>query len=117
MGFPEKPFKPKRDNRSQRRGGQIKFLYISCAKCHEPFMVYQKDGPGGLIRCYFDRIVWPDKLVGINAANAKTAPLLKCAACGVIAGTPMTYLPEDRPAYRIVRGSVHTYRRPPDSER
>lgn len=83
-------------------------------------MVYQKDGPGKLLRCYSDRIVWPPTLVEsqqeITAANVKSAGSLGCTACSNIIGNPMVYEPENRPAYRVVPGSVQTFRSPPAPE-
>ena len=119
MEFPKEKFKPKKDSRSQRRGGPIKFLYIACAKCNEPIMVYQKDGLGGLVRFYVDRIVWPPDLVKaqerLAVAGVKPAAPLACTTCGTIIGSPMVYEPEQRAAYRVVPGSMHAYRHLPES--
>ena len=74
-------------------------------------MVYQKDGPGKLIRCYADRIVWPVDLVKrqaqVTAASINEAVGLACASCGNVIGSPMIYEPEHRPAYRLIPGSMH----------
>lgn len=114
MEFPEGKFKPKKDRFSKARGGPSKLLYVSCSSCEEPTMVYQKDGPGRLLRWYADRIVWPPKLVEAQAevspSTIKEAGSLACGACETVLANPMIYDPENRPAYRIVPGSVHTYR-------
>ncbi len=113
MEFPNDKFKPRKDNYSRARGGPTKFLYVSCSSCHEPAMIYQKDGPGTLRRYYSDRIVWPPRLVQeqskVTAETVKQAGSLACstADCGNVFAHPMVYEPENRPAYRAIPGSVH----------
>lgn len=120
MEFPQDKFKPKNDRYAKSRGGPHIFLYIACAQCEEPAMVYQKDGPGKLLRCYSDRIFWPPALVeaqqDITSANIRSAGPLGCTACGNVIGNPMIYEREDRPAYRVVPGSIQTFRTPPAPE-
>lgn len=114
MEFPSKKFKLTKDRYSKARGGPAKFLYISCGNCEEPAMIYQKDGPGRLLRCYTDRIVWPPELVEaqseISADTIKQAGALACSSCENTLATPMVYESENRPAYRIIPGSIHAYR-------
>ncbi len=114
MEFPGQKFKPTKDRFSKARGGPSKFLYIACENCDEPTMVYQKDGPGRLLRCYADRIVWPPELVDqqreVDATTIKEAGALACGSCESILGTPMIYKQEDRAAYRIVPGAIQTFR-------
>lgn len=114
MEFPDDKFKPKKDSYAKARGGPSKFLYIACGKCEEPVMVYQKDGPGKLIRCYSDRIMWPPALVEdqatVTPATVKEAGSLACSSCDNIIANPMLYEPENRPAFRVVPGSLHAYR-------
>lgn len=102
MEFPVEKFKIIKDSFVKHRDGNSKLLYISCAKCNEPIMVYQKDGKGGLLRCYADRIVWP--------ANFKQANLLICPKCNNVIANPMVYSPEKRFAFRLIPGTVHTDR-------
>lgn len=122
MEFPQDKFRPKRDSYAKARGGASKILYIACSQCDEPVMVYQKDGPGRLLRTYSDRIVWPPELVeaqrGMTAENIRSAGSLACSntECGNVVGHPMVYESENRPAYRIVPGSIHAYRSPPVPE-
>ncbi|MCX6728391.1 MAG: hypothetical protein NTV39_01315 [Candidatus Saccharibacteria bacterium] len=77
-------------------------------------MIYQKDGKGGLLRCYADRIVWPTKLAdrtaGITSSNLKQADLLICPKCDNVIANPMVYIPEKRFAYRLIPGTIHTDR-------
>lgn len=120
MEFPREKFKSKKDRYAKTRGGPSKFLYIACGNCEEPAMVYQKDGPGRLLRCYADRIVWPPGLVEeraeLTAATVKEAGSLACAACANVIANPMVYEPESRAAYRIIPGSIHAYRSPEQAE-
>lgn len=85
----------KRDQYSRARGGTSQMLDISCSNCGARLLSYQKDGPGRLLRCYIDRIFWPENFDG-------TVPF-KCSGCGQLIGTPMTYKPEDRPAIRLIQ--------------
>lgn len=116
MEFPSEKFKFKKDRYSKNRGGLSKFLYIACGSCDEPALIYQKDGPGRLLRVYSDRIVWPPELVeeqaSVTAYSIKLAGFLACRACSNIIATPMLYEAESRPAYRINHGSYHAYRNP-----
>jgi hypothetical protein len=114
MEFPSEKFSPKKDRFLKKRGGDAKFLYVVCADCDEPAMVYQKDGPGQTLRYYSDRIVWPPELVErqqeVDAESVKRVGALACLNCNNILGLPMVYKPENRAAYRAVPGSIHSYR-------
>ena len=105
MEFPTEKFKLKKDSYVKARNGNSKLLYISCTKCNEPLMIYQKDGKGGLLRCYIDRMVWKAS----NQAE-KQASNLTCLSCKNIIAIHMIYEPENRPAYRLIPGTIHTYR-------
>jgi hypothetical protein len=104
MEFTPDKFKPKNDRFVKSRDGNTKFLYITCTMCNRPVMIYQKDGKGGLIRCYADRIVWPESLI-----DNKTDSIV-CAGCNATLGNSMIYEPEKRLAYRLVPGKLHIYR-------
>jgi hypothetical protein len=106
MEFPIDKFKPKNDRFVKSRDGNSKFLYLTCNNCHVPVMIYQKDGKGGLLRCYVDRIFWPLDLA------EKYANQLVCSSCNNVIGNSMIYEPEKRPAYRLIPGTVHIYRSP-----
>lgn len=114
MDFPAEKFKPKKDRYAKSRGGPSKFLYIACGECQNSVMVYQKDGPGRLLRWYADRIVWPPELVeeraDLTADTVRQAGSLACMACANVLANPMVYEPENRAAYRIIPGSIHAYR-------
>jgi ribosomal protein S27E len=104
MEFPKDKFKIKNDRYAKTRGGNSKFLYIACGNCSQPLMIYQKDGPGKLLRCYVDRIVW-----SANHIDKQTGSL-ECLACGKIVANHMIYKPENRPAYRLTPNSTHLAR-------
>ena len=114
MEFPVESFKPIKNSFTKARGGASKFLYVACSNCEEPAMVYQKDGPGRLLRMYADRIVWPPELVEsqreVNADTVKQAGAIACSSCNHLIGTPMVYTAENRAAYRVEQGSIHAYR-------
>ena len=103
MEFSTEKFKVKNDLYLETRGGTTKFLYISCSKCNEPIMVYQKDMNGALIRWYADRIVWASASIAVGKS-------VFCSKCGQLLANPMIYEPEKRDAFRIIIGSVHKYR-------
>lgn len=84
------------DAYSQRRGSP-KMLKLFCESCSSYVMHYQKDGPGPLLRCYLDRIHYPEEI-----KNTQKGTLL-CPSCKQIIGTPMIYKPENRPAYRMIK--------------
>ena len=98
-------FKFKRDSYARRRGTP-KMLSIFCSACNNYIMSYQKDGPGPLLRCYIDRIHYPEKLEKRQheAFNKKTAPHLVCDSCNTVIGSPIVYESEDRPAYHMRPG-------------
>lgn len=106
MEFPEQEFTPKRDRYSKRRGAP-KFLDLSCLACDEPVAVYQKDGPGKLLRLYADRIVWPPELIAshgqVDASNIKAAGNIACQACETVVAMPTVYQAEHRAAYNVRR--------------
>jgi ribosomal protein S27E len=116
MDFPETRFTLKNDRYAKNRGAPHKFLYIMCAGCNTPAMVYQKDGPGRLLRCYSDRIVWPPELVDrqrdLTAETVKSAGNIACSECEQVLATPMVYKPENRPAYHVMQGTIHMQKGP-----
>jgi hypothetical protein len=100
MEFPRNKFKIKNDRYAKTRGGNSKLLFIICSNCSQPLMIYQKDGPGKLMRCYTDRIVW-----SANHTDKHT-DLLLCSSCDSIIANHMIYKPENRPAYRLIPNSI-----------
>ncbi|MBP7806496.1 hypothetical protein KA057_02330 [Candidatus Gracilibacteria bacterium] len=86
----------KKDRFSKSRGGKSKVLTITCTGCNEVAGLYQKDGPGTLVRCYKDRFLFPESLQALKD--------LVCGKCGQLLGSDMIYEPESRPAFRLIRG-------------
>jgi len=87
------------DEYTQRRGDPV-MLEISCAQCSEYILTYQKDGPGPLLRCYWDRIHFPEYLIH------NLEDLLTCRGCGVVVGKRGIYIKEDRLAYFLVEEAI-----------
>lgn len=98
-------FKFKSDSYAKSRGSPV-MLMLSCAQCNNYVMMYQKDGPGPLVRCYLDRIHHPDFLMQRQDEpfDKKMAPKLECPSCQVVIGSPIIYEKENRPAYHLRPG-------------
>jgi len=99
-------YKPKKDGYSKSRGA-AQFYIISCAGCGVDILLYQKDGPGGLVRMYRDRITAPAEL-----ADKSDLPALRCQKCNEIIAMPMIYVAEKRQAYRIIPGKIKKTKNP-----
>lgn len=101
-----KEYKIRKDRYRKARGGTSKVLDIFCSECSNRIMVYQKDGPGNLLRCYFDRIGWPPELSVLKQTESvNNIPNLVCSRCNSVIGTPMIYSSENRSAFRMRKGS------------
>jgi hypothetical protein len=98
-------YRIKKDRFRQNRGSSSQMLKISCAQCNHTLLIYQKDGPGELLRCYIDRIAWPAEYAAYqNSSNLNKIPLLICPHCNNLIGVPMIYEEENRLAYRMIFG-------------
>ncbi len=86
----------KNDKFKKTRGGYSRWLLISCEKCKQSLLVYQKDGPGIVKRLYVDRIINP-------IPHGKN---LICKKCSTLLGVLITYQKEKRPAYRLFVGAI-----------
>ncbi len=97
----------KKDRYSKARGGNSRFLDIFCGACNSHVALYQKDGPGALLRMYLDRIFAPVALAILQnqGDSKKDIPNLQCPKCRALIGTPMVYESENRLAFRMIRGS------------
>ena len=93
----------KKDRFSKNRGDYSRWLLISCEHCNAPLVVYQKDGPGALMRLYFDRIVLPK---AIAAQKPSTTPDLRCKTCNRVVGIPTIFKKEKRAVFRLFAGAV-----------
>jgi len=105
-------YKPKTD-RYQKVRGESQILDIKCASCNELVLVYQKDGPGPLLRCYLDRIAWPNVYRELSSRATKMADLTNvcCPNCQNQLGSPMIYQKEKRLAYFMRKGAFSKRRR------
>ncbi len=90
--------KLKSDKYKKARGGNSRILKVSCSFCKTHIFSYQKDGIGTLKRVYIDRI--------LNDYLIKTDGNLICPNCKKVLATPMIYKKENRPALRLILGSV-----------
>lgn len=91
--------KIKNDMYRKKRGGTSKLLAIFCLNCGQYLFMYQKDGDGKLLRLYLDRITNSNNDVNISQSS------LRCPHCGNLIGLRYIYKPENRPAYRLIRGT------------
>jgi hypothetical protein len=100
----------KNDRFRRSRGGKAVVLRITCAKCKEMVLMYQKDGNGALMRCYLNRILDPPNLENLqydsSIDQANKMPALRCPKCYEMIGVPMLHR-EGRLAFRLVPGSYH----------
>ncbi|MFA6527211.1 MAG: hypothetical protein WCT20_02190 [Candidatus Babeliales bacterium] len=103
--------KLKKDSYRRARGGSAAIYEITCAKCNAVTMYYQKDGAGKLLRCYLDRIMYPESLERLaEIRTKKDMPNLVCSACTQLIGIPMVYTKdhENRLAFRMIYGCFST---------
>ena len=99
-------FKFKKDKFKSSRGGYSRLLSLYCFECNNLIIEYQKDGPGNLRRLYLDRIMAPEKLVGLQYKNIKDVSMLKCNKCGFVIGVPYIYKKEKRKAFRVFQDAI-----------
>ena len=100
--------KLKNDKYRKKRGGTAKLIDVICKNCNSKVLLYQKDGPGWLKRCYLDRIFWPieySKLQNKKSINSpERMPKLVCLNCGRLIGTPDKHK-DGRLAFTLLKGS------------
>ena len=98
--------KLKNDRHRRVRGGSAELIDVVCSACSKRVILYQKDGPGQLLRCYVNRIFAPEELEQLqydSKLDVKSMPNLVCE-CGALIGTPMRHR-DNRLAFRLLRGS------------
>lgn len=84
------------------RGGDVSILSLRCRSCGALVGHYQKDGPGPLIRCYFDRFLTsPIESGNPRTWSADSKELLRCPVCERVLGEGVIYEKENRPAFRL----------------
>ncbi len=100
-------FELKKDRYRKARGGNARLLDVFCASCNEILMKYKKDGKGNLLRCYLNRIVYPQQLEQSQHNQKIQSPRdisnLTCNTCKTVIGTPMFY-EDGRLAFRLRKG-------------
>ena len=96
----------KRDKYRKARGGYARLISLSCAKCGTHVCMYQKDGPGPLIRLYFDRITAPGNLGRVSELKFSKVPRLLCSSCTRVQAIPLIYKKEKRLAYYLLQDAV-----------
>lgn len=84
-------YKIKYDQYRDSRGGYSRILDIKCEHCNSHVCFYQKDGPGGLRRMYFDR------MIDLQSND----DFLSCKSCGRVLAMKINYEKENRLAYRL----------------
>lgn len=101
-------FMLKNDRYRNARGGVAFVCELRCAACETPVLVYQKDGRGGLHRCYLNRILAPAHLAALQIDVRINGPSdlanLACGCCCAIIGTPIRHA-DGRLAFRLRQGS------------
>lgn len=98
--------KLKRDKFRTARGGYSRLLELNCRLCNSMVIKYQKDGPGSIYRLYFDRIIAPEGLAGLENSKIENISSLKCPRCKEILGTPYIYKAEKRKCFRLYNGAL-----------
>lgn len=104
----QKKYKAKKDQYTKARGGYSTLLSISCNKCRQEVLLYQKDGPGQLLRMYLDKIMAPKDLVSkVSKYKTKSRMTdLACPSCKRVLAAPVLYEKEKRLAYRLFVGAI-----------
>lgn len=103
-------WKIRRDRFYRKRGATAQILVITCSRCGEYICNYQKDGNGNLHRLYLDRILHnSSQFCFTDDSNYYDIKQLKnmICRCSHLLAVPMLYKKEQRPAYRIIKGSIH----------
>lgn len=100
--------KLRNDRFRNARGGRAARLMLACSRCGKDIILYQKDGKGHLLRCYFNRVMEPED-VAEYCARASGLELsrilpLSCPGCSLVIGTPMRHS-DGRLAYRLRPGT------------
>lgn len=97
-----------KDKYTKARGGTAKFNLIICANCKKIIFLYQKDGPGRLLRLYLDKFVAPVSFAKMVKQIKTKAEMkgLRCPVCNELLGIPMIYEKENRLAFRLINNKV-----------
>lgn len=80
-------------------------LEIHCSSCHQYLITYQKDGPGPLLRCYWDRIHAPKEMCNLEE-DSNQPDFFTCSHCHTLIGEKILYQKEHRLAFALAEGGV-----------
>ena len=95
--------------KKKAKGGMTTVYDIHCNTCNERIFVYQKDGKGNILRCYLDRILYPEQLAKLSEQHytkVNDVPNLHCPSCETLIATPIKRK-NGRIAYRMIPGYFH----------
>lgn len=97
-----------KDKYTRARGGSAKLYQIFCNKCNHQICIYQKDGPGNLLRMYLDKFVAPKNLIEVfkTLKTKKDIHGLNCHFCNELIGVPIIYEKENRLAFRLIPNKI-----------
>jgi hypothetical protein len=89
------------------RGGAASLVLVSCNRCRCELFLYQKDGPGPLLRCYLNRIgaAAHTVIVAVDAGSIEEIADLTCPGCAATVGTPSRYR-DGRLAHELLPDAV-----------
>ena len=95
-----------KDKFFRMKGKTAKIINVSCSFCGNCVFIYQKDGPGWLKRCYFNRILEPPEYAQKAKEKTLTPASLQnlSCSCGVVLGSPIMYK-DGRLAFSLIRGT------------
>lgn len=96
----------KKDKYLRAKGGKAQIVNVLCTNCGKSVLLYQKDGPGWLKRCYLNRILgprkWEELQHNLKIKESNDMPNLVCD-CGALIGVPMRHK-DERLAFFLKRG-------------
>lgn len=87
------------ENPAYKKAKGSRRIIVACAHCKTHIALYEKVGPGGLLRIYLSRIVKSSVVLSEKG--------LFCPDCGRQLGAKGTLKRKKTEAYRLIRGSFH----------
>ena len=79
---------------------------LFCAICNAYILIYRKEGSGGLLRIYLDKILEPKQNSDMKVIIDKdTFPSLLCPKCSHLIGIPILHGTKKRPAFRLIKSA------------
>lgn len=92
------------DSYRTARGGESALLLVLCRQCAQHLFLYQKDGPGPLLRCYVNRI-HPRRSAAPGAHGQQSLDSHRCPHCDATYGHDITYI-DGRAAIALSPGAT-----------